>query len=305
MRRNATVHPTTLQLLRWFGHQHWIPRGRDRVIRLFANPDHISSMPFDVDFFGLRYRGNLQSFIDWHVYFYGCWARNELLLIRSLIDAARDFRVGEFTAADIGANVGNHSLFFSAVCDRVFAFEPYEPVRSELDEKIAYNRCENVTVFPVGLGEADEELEYSIEPGANAGEGSFVLKHSVRLKLPVRNGDAFFRQNALPKIDLMKIDVEGYEGSVFRGLRESIRRDRPIILSELSRTARSGIGSEEDFRELIPPHYLIAEVGTASISGPYRLKSFSYKESREFVAIPEELLPFATRRIPELARVNR
>jgi FkbM family methyltransferase len=304
MTKQKKVGPVTLRLLRWFGHRHWIKKGRDRVIRIFANPDNIEATSFEVDFFGLRYRGNLQSFIDWSVYFYGCWARNELLLLKAITLAARDRAASEFNAVDVGANVGNHSLFLSTVCDRVFAFEPYEAVRRELDDRIAYNETTNITVFPVALGENDEELEYSVAPGVNSGEGSFVGEDGIKISLPVRHGDTFFCRNCLPRIDLLKIDVEGFEGFVLRGLQETIWRDRPIILCELSDVARRNIGSHESFRGLIPPNYLIVEVGTASISGPYQLRQFSYDGSREFLAIPEEFANSVVRRVPELRHLD-
>ena len=66
----------TLNLLRRFGHLDWLAFGiRDRIIRYFVNPDTVEGKEFVTDFFGLQYQGNLNTFIDWSVYFYGAYEK--------------------------------------------------------------------------------------------------------------------------------------------------------------------------------------------------------------------------------------
>ena len=70
--------------LRVFGHQHYILHGRDCVIRMLYPPEKSQSIPFEVPFFGMRYPGNLNTYLDWSVFFYGAYTRNELDILRDV-----------------------------------------------------------------------------------------------------------------------------------------------------------------------------------------------------------------------------
>src|ERR1700732_5261936 len=70
--------PFKLRLLRWLGRQNSIPRGQNKLLRLGCNPDTCEPYGFEVDFFGLRYQGDLSEFLDWSVFMYGSYAYSEL-----------------------------------------------------------------------------------------------------------------------------------------------------------------------------------------------------------------------------------
>ncbi len=163
-----------LSALRFIGHQHYIRRGRDRFIRTFNPPDNSPSIPFEVPFFGMRYPGNLNDFIDWSVFMYGAYSRHELYILRDVAAALAKENGAPLSFYDIGANVGQHSLFMSQFAGEVFSFEPFAGVRNKLLEKIARNQRQNMTVFPVGLGDVNAELDFFEPSGANHGTGSFV-----------------------------------------------------------------------------------------------------------------------------------
>src|ERR1700687_727835 len=125
-----------LAALRFIGHQHYILHGRDRFIRTFHTSDTSSSIPFEVPFFGMRYAGNLNDFIDWSVFMYGAYSRHELYILRDVAAALAKESAAPVSFYDIGANVGQHSLFMSQHVSRVFSFEPFADVRNKLLEKI-------------------------------------------------------------------------------------------------------------------------------------------------------------------------
>jgi FkbM family methyltransferase len=280
--------------LRIFGHQHYILRGRRRILLMIHNPETSPSIPFEVPFFGMRYPGNLNNFLDWNVYYFGAYAPQELFLLRDVAAALRKAKASPLTFYDIGANTGHHTLFMSPLVDTVIAFEPFAACRDKLHEKIERNHLGNVRVFPVGLGDRDAELDYFEPSGANFGSGSFMTGQNssggnVR-KLPVCHGDSYFDANRLPALDLVKMDVEGYEIRVLRGLRQRIQRDRPVIVMEFSAETRADIGTEDNFRKLLYEDALIFKVGGISVSSSYRLRKFRFATSRELVVIPKEKL---------------
>lgn len=278
------------RVLRAIGHQHWIRRGRDKLIRLLDSPDGHRSVPFEVDFFGLRYAGDLNSYVDWSVYYYGSCAGNELALLGDLARSLRAQGATRIVAVDIGANVGHHTLFLATIADVVYSFEPYPPVLEKLKEKVALNRLGHVSVQPYGLGQSDAVLDFFEPETENHGVGSFVARpRGARgLKLRIRRGDDALEELGVPKIDLLKVDVEGFEHQVFAGLASRLRADRPFVLSELSGANQAALPDKRDFEALFPPNYEFAGVGTKSVSGPYRLEPFRYGTTWEFLAYPAE-----------------
>lgn len=224
---------------------------RERVLRALVDPSTQPDTPFDVQFFGLRYRGRRNSYIDWNVYFYGSYETEILELIRDvLVDRAGS------VFFDVGANVGHHSLFASQYAGTVHAFEPFEPVRGALLEKLAANRVTNVTVHAFGLGDATATLPYAPPVGANQGSGRFLQPLEEGLAgdgLPIVNGDEFAAD--LRRLDLIKIDAEGFEPQVIRGLTETLARLRPCVLYENSATTRRGIPTVEALCALFPHGY--------------------------------------------------
>ena len=294
-----------LYFLRWVGHRHWILRGRDRFIRIFYPPDASEPVQFEVPFFGLKYRGRLSSFIDWSVFFYGAWARNELLLLRDAVKALRQSGSTTITAYDIGANTGNHTLFLATQCERVIAFEPYAPVRKQMLDNLALNRIGNVTVYPVGLGDEDSELAYFEADPSSQGEGTFVSAGAAKqtsLILPVRRGDDLLAREELPAINILKLDVEGFDARVLSGLQNRLSTDRPVVLMELSAATRSEVVDSAGLRKMFPARYLFVEIGTRSISGPYVISNFKFATTREFLAFPAELAESMAEQIPRLQK---
>lgn len=244
--------PARLRLARWLGHQRWIPRGHVSLARLLCSPDAAPDFSFEVNFYGLRYAGNLRNYIDWAVFFFGAHAKSEL---DAMACAAECLRAAgrPVVYLDVGANIGHHLLFMSARADQIYGFEPWHPVLDRARALLAMNNVGNVQVFPVALGETDERRRFYPPLGSNQGAGSFkefwsgLNDHKAEpLFLEVRNGDKFLKSAKISGVGIIKIDVEGSEASVCRGLRETILRDRPFILMELSGQGARDFGSEQN-----------------------------------------------------------
>jgi FkbM family methyltransferase len=270
----------------------WIRRGlRDRLGRLICDPEAGTSHPFVVPFFGYRYRGNLSSYIDWNVYFFGAYERELLLLISGIVRGAPGA-----VAFDIGANVGHHALAMARWASTVHAFEPYPTVARELIGRTVDNPEANIIVHRFGLGVTDEHMDYFAPTGrGNLGTGSFVAEHAPGYnahhgKLPIRNGDAVVAELKLARLDFIKLDVEGFESDVLLGLRDTLERHRPTILMEWSAETRRAFGSIGNLRNALPTGYRIDSVVTdrpfAIVFNRQRYRLVSF----EFDAVPSYLL---------------
>jgi FkbM family methyltransferase len=286
------MQPMKQQLLRFVGRQHWL-RGRDRILRTFSHPDHQESHPFHTDFFGKSYSGNMANFIDWSVFYYGAFQLHEVRLLAAIADALRASGkpVNFF---DVGANIGHHSLFMSSHADHVFSFEPFSVVRAEMERKLNHAKVDNVTIFPVALGDQNESGSFHPPTGANQGTGTLGNNlpdnaSTEVLSVPVVRGDDFFAANNLPPISLLKMDVEGYEAKALAGMRETIRRDRPPIFVEIQHDQYTGSGAHKGatVKDLLYPDHLIFEVGESH--GHYDLKPFMTGNTEEALVLPIEL----------------
>jgi FkbM family methyltransferase len=286
--------PPRIRLLKWLGRQVWVPRGQDRLLRALYDPDGGEHFYFDIDFFGQRYHGDLGHFIDWMVFCYGAAPYSEVMLLRDLVSYLRDRAVTPISFYDIGANVGHHSLFMASLADRVYAVEPYGDLIHLIKEKIEANKLVNITILPFALGESDSKAAYfpgTNNPGAGSLFNSFPGVSPESTDVDVRHGDRTFGAMKLPKIDVMKIDVQGFEPQVIRGLKERIARDRPAVLMEMSDHSRDGFGREDQFRALFYPDAAIVEI-TGRYGRPYKLQRFSYEIADEVLILPPEMADF-------------
>lgn len=235
-------------LLPALGRQDWIRFGlRNRLVRIFDDPDEGRDEAFESPFFGLRYPGNLNTFIDWSVYYFGAYAVEELACMHAVLAGKP-----EAVVLDIGANVGHHTLFASTVAAAVHAFEPFAPLAARIHEKIRVNQLENVTVHPIGLGNANTRIPYSPSSTSNSGTGSFGAASERSLELEVRRGDDYFAGAGIERVDYVKTDVEGFEVEVLKGLAETLRRTRPVCFVEWSQSGRSAVAGPD----LFPPDYV-------------------------------------------------
>lgn len=145
---------------------------------------------------------------------------------------------------DVGANIGNHSVFFATFCaSHVVAFEPNPELQRLLENNLRRNGvADRATVVPVGLSATEEtgSMEIRSEHRDNIG-ASHVARGSQRAGaghvVSLRPLDAVLSElvaavPALP-IQFIKIDVEGMEMDVLRGSTETLRHHRPQVLVEL------------------------------------------------------------------------
>jgi FkbM family methyltransferase len=230
-------------------------RGCDRLIRLFFNPDLGSGCHFQLNLGALEYQGVADSFIDWNILFYGAYEESDLLVLQAVseLQKTRIF-------LDIGANVGQHSLYLSQFCKKVLAFEPNTEILPRFEKNISLNDIQNIRIFPLALGDADKSavLYKSNESGDNSLLNSYGRVDARRsMDVQVRSGDKLLSDNEVQEgIDLVKIDVEGVERTVLEGLRKTLQANRPIMLMEMSYAGQQQFGNADVFAGSFPDNYV-------------------------------------------------
>jgi|GEM_PF-418873 len=272
----------TRRLLRALGHCRFLNRGvRDRCIRMFFYPDREAPRAFEVPIFGLTYTGDFACFLDWEVYFYGAY-EPEVLAAMQAVFRAFPTEAETVTFIDIGANIGQHSLFAASEGARVVAFEPWEPVRRSLEEKVSRNDLTQVKVLPVALGETNGRSRFFAPIGNNTGTGSLMDDYNpgnnrIETEVEIRRADDVLATLSLHAPVLMKIDVEGAERQVLAGAPDFLNRIRPVIVMEMSDRTRDSFADDADLMSLLPPGYRVDAVvadGWGYALRPFALAGF-------------------------------
>ena len=132
-------------------------------------------------------------------------------------------------AIDVGANIGNHSVFFSKFFKKVYSFEP-NPKTFKLLE-INSKLSNNIYVKKIGLSNK-EVISNLLENKSNIGGSKLTNEKSektITIKLTTLDQEI---NSIKEKINLLKIDVEGHEFEVIQGSKDTIKRFRPIIVFE-------------------------------------------------------------------------
>ena len=136
------------------------------------------------------------------------------------------------TVLDIGANVGAHTLLLASRVGpegRVVAFEPTHYAWQKLERNLGLNSVPWVTAVNAALADEDAKAKkvdfrssWRTDGSRRDGPG---LVDFLRL-------DTWCRQNALTRVDLIKIDVDGNEYSALAGGLNLLERSKPVLIME-------------------------------------------------------------------------
>lgn len=149
---------------------------------------------------------------------------------QDVLDELSTLDIGEGLFIDAGANIGNHSLYFSAVLGRkVVAYEPAAAAFDQLVRNVYLNRVEGlVTMHKVALGSRDGAGRMNLVP-ANLGASNFIPDEQGDV---IRSTIDSTLSNCSERIALIKIDVEGDELEVLKGAANVILKDFPLLIVE-------------------------------------------------------------------------
>ncbi|GAB2890882.1 hypothetical protein GCM10027046_19510 [Uliginosibacterium flavum] len=181
------------------------------------------------------------------------YAQNEIQLALELLTHRRNFFGPSVFAIDGGANIGVHTVEWARHMfgwGEVYAFEAQEAIFYALAGNLALNNCLNAHARLCALGESNGSIEIPcpdyFQP---ASFGSLELRKATTefigqkisyekakcATVPMAHIDTF----EFPRIDFIKIDVEGMELDVLLGGKKSIARHKPIMMVEVIKSDRA------------------------------------------------------------------
>ena len=137
------------------------------------------------------------------------------------------------TLIDVGANIGNHSAWFSQFFDKIEAFEP-SPLTFPILDFNAKHMPGTVCVHNYGLSNSNKASKlYTCKSNLGKAGQSPTKGDSLETSIELRKADDLPIRND-PTIRVIKIDVEGHELSVIQGMQKLIATWKPILVLETS-----------------------------------------------------------------------
>jgi len=240
---------------------------------------------------------------------FGAWflARSDYMgaaVVYGGFELAESAFVGRFirpgmTVLDIGAHHGFYTLFFSKLVGsggKVIAFEPSPREIRALHLNVGLNRCKNVVIQGLALGEREGESNLYVvnnhETGCNSLHPPALPEAISIVPVHVISLDQWLAGYHLESVDFIKLDVEGGELSVLQGAEKLLeRRPRPVILAEVQdiRTQPWGYRAQEIISFLSDKGYRWFSISADGSLAP--LEVFVEPFDGNLVACPEESEP--------------
>jgi FkbM family methyltransferase len=157
---------------------------------------------------------------------FGVWEHEELSQVFEFLKPIFP-RFSNSLALDVGANIGNHSMYFAKYFKNVMAFEPNKKTYDVL--RVNCSTFHNIQAMNYGLGEKAGSAIMA-EDIINAGGAGISKEVGQGVEIKIDTLDSL--EKNCSEISLIKMDVEGYEEQVIKGGLQLIKRHQPIILLE-------------------------------------------------------------------------
>jgi FkbM family methyltransferase len=167
----------------------------------------------------------------------GRWEPHVTAAFRALLEPGN-------LCVDVGANIGYNALLAAQLVGpegHVYALEPSQQTHEWLLENLRLNGTNNVTALQVAAGAADGEVLLRDRPDGQSvrstvGEIDESLPAESLVSVPVQTVASLIQPSDLTRLRLVKIDVEGFELEVLRGVQPVFESGgRPAVITELHR----------------------------------------------------------------------
>ena len=265
-----------------------IERGRWRILN--ALDDHFSQHPTSRR---LRVQGGVTMDLDTSDF-----VQRGLYVTRDFEPAVRACILEHLQPGDCFVDVGANVGFYSLVASRrvgprgtVVSFEPNPTTCAALRRNIALNRSTNVSAFDIALSDRCGQAEFFADSNGNSGASSLMRRgsHATPGTVITETWDVFAARRPQPFPRLVKIDVEGGEVEVLRGMCGLLAGPRrPSVILEVSEwSLRQAGSSREELFEIMDGHGYAARLISPVRSSWRRKCGFTFQYDALFTPMDQ------------------
>jgi FkbM family methyltransferase len=158
---------------------------------------------------------------------------------------------------DVGSHIGYFSGLAASICQgqpSVFAFEPNPERRKALDVLASHSHG-RIKCFPVALGDKHQGVEIDGAKGNTGMSQVSGLSDSEEKQVQMHTLDQFVEDQSLAFPDVVKVDVEGYEGFFLAGAVATIKRAKPYMVMEVNLDSEYFSVAKEHLDRLVQMNY--------------------------------------------------
>lgn len=199
------------------------------LARLPANHYQYSSETIrNVERNGVFYCLDISDYMEW-VIFFGIETEPR----KALYDLISNSKV----IFDVGANIGETTLNIAKLSNNdclIHSFEPDKFCFEKLKTNVGLNPFKNVKLNSFGLGVKEADYFLTAPTKDNRGGNRIVHNSNEKPNIHIKRIDDYISQNNIDKVDLIKIDVEGFELKVLKGGKNCIEKHRPKLFIEIN-----------------------------------------------------------------------
>lgn len=198
---------------------------------------------------------------EWYEFQPGLWMR---LNVRDLVQQTiflegvwdpilTDFVEATLNPSDVFIDVGAHVGYFTLLASRrvgpagtVLSIEPNPFAVKQLEGNVERSHLENVFVEHTACGASRNVVRLYLHSDSNSSMASLYAGNAtgtVAVEVPCTTVDQLFQERCLVRVKLVKIDVEGGELFVLRGMKRIMREMRPVIVLELHPQLLEDVGT--------------------------------------------------------------
>ncbi|MGZ3885198.1 MAG: FkbM family methyltransferase [Bacteroidia bacterium] len=153
--------------------------------------------------------------------------KDEIAVLRRLI------KPGDHVL-DIGANIGFYAKLLSGMTGengKVYCFEPDALNFKHLRKNVS--SLKNVAIFPSAVSEKNETLKIYRSKLLNVDHRTYAVNNYDSVEeIPAVSIDSLLKAGTIEKADLIKIDIQGYELTAFKGMLQLLKTASPPIVAE-------------------------------------------------------------------------
>jgi len=170
------------------------------------------------------------------IYLTGMYEPNEFRAVADLLGKGMTF-------VDVGANVGLYTLFAARkVGERgqVISIEPSAREFRRLQANVKLNRLRNVLLLKLAMSDTTGERDLLVATKDHSGHNTFgyyadgVTQLDYKERVQTSTIDGIVARERVRRVDFLKLDIEGGEFFALEGSINTVRKDHPVILIEVS-----------------------------------------------------------------------
>jgi FkbM family methyltransferase len=190
--------------------------------------------------YGFRFRADLGDWLGQYVYLTGTYEPPTARIISALLRPGDRF-------ADIGANSGFFTLLAASrvgTTGKVISFEPVPSMRARLLDNVHLNGFGNVEAHDIALSDRCDTLTFYVGPEGHKGVSSLRVIENPGARLQVKTVPLDDMADEVGHLRLAKIDVEGAEQKVLKGMQRITEKHRPFLLLEITDAFLRAMGDD-------------------------------------------------------------